>query len=90
MRGLLRGSVATWALLVAVTLGGWLLTEDSPWARIGASTVIVIAGFKVTLVIARFMEVSWQPRPWRIVLSFWTAGVMSIILGGYWIAVLRG
>lgn len=74
-----------WALLVAVTLVSWLLTEETAAAQVGTTAVIAIAAFKVNMVIAYFMEVAWQPRPWRFVLSAWIVAVLVIVLGGYWL-----
>ncbi|WP_221793812.1 cytochrome C oxidase subunit IV family protein [Aquisediminimonas sediminicola] len=76
--------VKVWALLVAVTLISWVLTEDSDAVRFGATAVILIAAFKINMVIGHFMELQWTPRPFRIVLSLWLILVTTIIIGCYW------
>jgi hypothetical protein len=38
------------------------------------------------MVVAHFMELQWQPVPYRIILSGWIALVSTIIIGGYWAA----
>jgi hypothetical protein len=75
-----------WLLLVAATLIGWFVTEDVEAARWGSTTVILIAAFKINLVIAHFMELDWQPAAYRIVLSGWILVVSAIIIGGIWAA----
>ena len=78
-----------WLTLMAVTILSWWLAEHhAAPARIAATAVILIAAFKVNLVITHFMELKWQPKPWRLVYALWTAGVTVIILGGYWISEL--
>ena len=75
-----------WAILVLATLASWLLTEDTQAAKLGATAVILIAAIKINLVIGHFMELNWQPRPYRLVLSGWLLIVTTIIVGGYWAA----
>jgi heme/copper-type cytochrome/quinol oxidase subunit 4 len=78
-----------WIILIVAAAFSWLLTERTSAVRISTSLVMLIAAFKVRLVIAHFMELNWQPRPWRIVFEVWTLGITTIILGGYWIAELQ-
>lgn len=76
----------TWVILVAATLLSGLLTGGAVAVKTGATAVILIAAFKINLVVSHFMELKWQPRPYRIILSSWLALVSSIIIGGYWAA----
>jgi hypothetical protein len=75
-----------WLLLVMATLASWLVTENTTAAKFGATGVILIAAFKINLVAAHFMELGWQPRPFRLVISGWIMLVTSIIITGYWAA----
>jgi Prokaryotic Cytochrome C oxidase subunit IV len=75
-----------WLILIAATLISWAVTENMPAARLGSTAVILIAAFKINMVIAHFMELKWQPRPFRLVLSGWIALVSLIIIGGMWAA----
>jgi Prokaryotic Cytochrome C oxidase subunit IV len=75
-----------WLLLVAATLTSWFVTEGETSASVGSTAVILIAAFKINLVIAHFMELKWQPIPYRIVLSGWIFLVSAIIIGGIWAA----
>jgi Prokaryotic Cytochrome C oxidase subunit IV len=75
-----------WFILVSATLISWTVTENTSAARLGSTAVILIAAFKINMVIAHFMELKWQPRPFRFVLSCWIALVSLIIVGGIWAA----
>jgi heme/copper-type cytochrome/quinol oxidase subunit 4 len=75
-----------WALLVAATLLSWFLKSEVVSAKVGATAVILIAAFKISLVVSHFMELKWQPRPFRFILTGWLALVTIIIIGGYWAA----
>jgi hypothetical protein len=75
-----------WAILVAASLLSWFLKGDAVSARVGATAVILIAAFKINLVVSHFMELKWQPRPFRFIVTGWLALVTLIIIGGYWAA----
>ena len=73
-----------WILLIIASLFSWFVTEDMDAAKWGATVVILIAAFKINLVISHFMELKWQPAPYRIILSGWLAVVTTIIIGSNW------
>jgi Prokaryotic Cytochrome C oxidase subunit IV len=75
-----------WLLLIAATLFSWLLAEDASAAKWEATAVILVAAFKINMVVAHFMELKWRPRPVRLVVSGWLALVTTFIIGGYWAA----
>jgi Prokaryotic Cytochrome C oxidase subunit IV len=75
-----------WLILIAATLISWVVTESTSAARLGSTAVVLIAAFKINMVIAHFMELKWQPRPFRLVLSGWIGLVSLIIIGGMWAA----
>jgi heme/copper-type cytochrome/quinol oxidase subunit 4 len=75
-----------WTVLVAAGMLSWALTEKAAAVRFATTAVILIAAFKVRLVVIYFMELQWQSRPWRVVFELWTLAVTGIILGGYWLA----
>jgi hypothetical protein len=75
-----------WLLLVFATLASWLVTEGPHAARWGATAVILIAALKINMVASHFMELGWQPRPFRLIVSGWIIVVTSTIIGGYWAA----
>jgi Prokaryotic Cytochrome C oxidase subunit IV len=72
-----------WLLLIGATLASYFVTEDTQAAKLGATAVILIAAFKINMVAAHFMELGWQPRPYRLVISGWILLVTIIIIGGY-------
>lgn len=74
-----------WGILVAATLLARLLAEDARDPRLATTLVLLIASFKVRIVVGSFMEVRWSARPWRSILEGWIAGVTLVILVGYWI-----
>jgi cytochrome c oxidase subunit IV len=75
-----------WLSLIIASLLSWFVTEDADFAKWGTTTVILIAALKINLVISHFMELKWQPSPYRLILSVWLTGVTTIIIGGYWAA----
>jgi Prokaryotic Cytochrome C oxidase subunit IV len=78
--------VHVWLLLIAATLLSFWLPEGQGSAKIATSAIILIAGFKINLVIGHFMELDWQPRPFRLILSGWLALASTLIIGGAWAA----
>jgi Prokaryotic Cytochrome C oxidase subunit IV len=64
----------------------WFLKGDAVPAKVSAPALILIAAFKINLVVSHFMELKWQPRPFRFIATGWLASVTIIIIGGYWAA----
>jgi Prokaryotic Cytochrome C oxidase subunit IV len=83
MRG---GAPLVWAILVAATLTSWWLAEGHCTATAGSVAVILIAAFKINLVVAHFMDLGWQPAPFRIIVSAWIALATAILIGGLLLA----
>ena len=75
-----------WLVLVALTLASFALAEGADSPRLAATAVVLIAAFKVRLVFIYFMELEWQPLPWRLLFELWTVASAVIIIGGYWLA----
>ena len=73
-----------WALLLAMTIAGWLLAEEGTSAAVGSTAVILIAAIKINFVVSRVMELGWRPVPFRILTTLWLGATTAIILGGYW------
>jgi len=74
-----------WLALMAATLASFAAAEAVGAARLATSAVMLIASFKVRLVVMHFMEASWAAGPWRWALEAWIAAVTLLILGGYWL-----
>jgi cytochrome c oxidase subunit IV len=79
-------AIHVWAILVTATVLSWFLKSEAVSAKVGATAVILIAAFKINLVVSHFMELKWQPRPFRFIITGWLALVTIIITGGYWAA----
>jgi Prokaryotic Cytochrome C oxidase subunit IV len=75
-----------WLVLMLAAVLSWSLTESVAAARVGTIAVVLIAAFKIRLVVVHFMELQWQHRPWRIIFELWILGITAIIIGGYWMA----
>lgn len=80
-------STLVWLIVSAATaLSWWLGTGDSsaPMANAQNATalaIIVIAFFKVWLVIRYFMEVRDAPLPLRLITNVWTVVVCAAVMG---------
>jgi len=72
-----------WMILAGLTVASWELTEDLAFAMLGSCLVLLIAAFKVNLLIGHYMELRWIHQPWRTVISIWLAVVVTLIMGGY-------
>lgn len=75
-------------LLVSATLAAIALEGGAADGRLATTLIILIASFKIRLVIAHFMEVGWSVRPWRRLLEAWLLAVTTMILAAYWLPLL--
>ena len=73
-----------WLLLMAATiLTTWLVTGSIFDSTVATVIVVLIAGWKVRLVMRYFMELrqaDWIPR---LILEIWVLGVTLMIVGYY-------
>lgn len=76
--------VLVWAVLMVASLIGFALADGFAPPRVAASLAIVIAAFKVRLVITQYMEVRREHQPLCLLLTLWLAAVTVILLAGYW------
>lgn len=75
-----------WGLLLLATLVNWCLMEMGLLTgladqRVLGAAMLVIAFVKSGLVIDTFMEVRSAPRPLRLLMGGWCAGVCAILIG---------
>lgn len=76
-----------WILLVAVTLISFFVAEH-PYVRIiSIAAVLALSGYKVLLVLYRFMELGKVPIGLRLFFNLWVLVCVSIIFGLYWYAL---
>lgn len=74
-----------WIILILATLMSLTLAESALTGRVATTAVILIAAFKVRLVLIHFMELESNVQPWRALLELWIGLVSIIILTGYWL-----
>ncbi len=82
---LLRKPVTVvWAVLMLATVAStWWLSKDVVSPVVGTVAIMVIAGFKVRLVMWHFMELRDAPVAWRCVQGAWVFLVTAMIAGIY-------
>lgn len=74
-----------WILLIAITLISWTLADsyiagDTKAASIFTIIIILLAFFKVAMVVWHFMEIKIAPLPLKVILTVWIIGVCAAIL----------
>lgn len=79
---------AVWAILAGASLTGFALADghrgNAP-AHLAATVAVLLAAVKIHLIFGQYMEIRWQHQPLRTLLTLWLAGVVAILLGGYWL-----
>jgi hypothetical protein len=82
---LLRKPVSiVWAALMLATYATtWLLSNNSVTPEVATVTIMLIAAFKVRLVMRHFMEVRRAPLALRFVCDGWLLAVTALILTVY-------
>ncbi len=84
---LLTRESLVWAVLMALTLGSWLLGTHqgalSTAIQAEGSVLIILTLIKVYLIIANFMEVRHAPGLLRLLCNAWIAGVAALLLSIY-------
>lgn len=79
-------ATAVWALLAVATLASWWLADGHALAaRTATTAALLIAAFKVRLVLLHFMELRHAPLRWRAVFEAWLLLCFGVILAGYWL-----
>ena len=82
---LLRKPVSiVWAALMLATYATtWLLSNNSVTPEVATVTIMLIAAFKVRLVMRHFIEVRRAPLALRFVCDGWLLAVTALILTVY-------
>jgi heme/copper-type cytochrome/quinol oxidase subunit 4 len=79
-------ATAIWVLLVVATLASWWMAEGHTLPAQAATTAaLLMAGFKVRLVLLYFMELRHAPLLWRAGFEAWLLVCLGVILAGYWL-----
>jgi heme/copper-type cytochrome/quinol oxidase subunit 4 len=84
MTSLPKSVSVVWAvLMVATCTSTWWLSHDGVNARVGTAAILLIAAFKVRLVMLHFMELRNAPLWWRFVYETWLLVCTAVILAIY-------
>ena len=76
-------SIVWAALMLATSATTWLLSNNSVTPEVATVTIMLIAAFKVRLVMRHFMEVRRAPLALRFVCDGWLLAVTALILTVY-------
>jgi hypothetical protein len=71
------------ALIVATCASTWALSNNSVTPKVATVAIMLIAAFKVRMVILHFMEVRRAPLPLRFICEGWVLAVTTLILTVY-------
>ena len=71
------------ALMLATCASTWLLSNNSVTPGVATLTIMLIAAFKVRLVMRHFMEVRRAPLSLRLVCDGWLLAVTTLIVTVY-------
>jgi len=73
-----------WLLLsTATVITTWVLSKNGFDPRVATSAIVLIAAWKVRLVLLHFMELRHAPLPLRLLSEAWTALAAGVILLPY-------
>jgi hypothetical protein len=69
-----------WATLVAVTLAGWLLTDEAGGGTAIVALIVLFGLIKCLLIIRHFMEVRHAPHWLQVVTTGWMVVLWPTLL----------
>jgi heme/copper-type cytochrome/quinol oxidase subunit 4 len=73
-----------WLLLMLATCAStWWLKSGAATSAVATAFIMLIAAFKVRLVIVHFMELGGAPWPWRLLFDGWIVVCTTVILFGF-------
>ncbi len=70
-------------LMVATIITTWGLSKDAFAAKFATTSIMLIAAFKVRLVLLHFMELRQAPLPLRLLFEAWVLVATAAIIGIY-------
>jgi len=83
-----KQATAVWLLLVVATFASWWLIEQRGiGAHIATTAALLIAAFKVRMVLRNFMELRTAPWVFGVLFDAWILVFVGAIVVGYWIAL---
>jgi hypothetical protein len=75
-----------WGTLVLATLGSFGVAEYLPHPLLAVAVFILIAAFKIRLILRHFMELKDGPLGLRVFFDLWTGSCAALIIGLCWFA----
>jgi heme/copper-type cytochrome/quinol oxidase subunit 4 len=74
-------AIRIWLVLSGATIvTTWVLSKDHLAASIATVATMLVAAWKVRLVLLHFMEVKDAARPWRIFFEAWVVVATAVVL----------
>jgi heme/copper-type cytochrome/quinol oxidase subunit 4 len=81
----IKTASTVWLLLIGITcLSTWGLAGGSAGVRVASTAILLLAAFKVRLVLMYFMELRTAPLPWRALFEGWILALTAALLICYW------
>ena len=77
------------ALMLATCASTWLLSKNSVTPEVATVAILLIAAFKVRLVMRYFMEVRRAPLALRLICDGWLLAVTALIVTVYLVVIRR-
>ncbi|MDB5976512.1 MAG: hypothetical protein JWR07_3272 [Nevskia sp.] len=74
----------TWIMLIAATLGSFASAEFLSQRSVSVAAILLVAAFKVRLILHQFMDLRSAPFSWRATFDVWLAGCAVMIFGLTW------
>ena len=79
----------TWLALMTATMGSFSIAEYLPQRRLAVAAILLVAAFKVQLILRQFMELKSGPLSWRTTFAVWTAACTAMIVGLTWYTMTK-
>jgi len=71
----------TWIVLIAATLGSFAAAELLPQRSVAVAAILLVAAFKVRLIVHHYMDLGSAPFSWRTTFDVWILGCAIMIFG---------
>ena len=81
-----RRFTIAWVLLTLVTLAGFAVAETIDLRAASVGLIMALSGYKVRLILYRFMELGKTPPAFRVFFNLWLVVCVLMIFGLFWLA----
>lgn len=75
-----------WLALIVATLGSFVVAEYLAQPRWGVAAIMIVAAFKVRLILRHFMELKHASTELRVLFDAWILVCAGMISGFYYVA----